>query len=106
MSTATQQVKRSEALPLQVWVVGVRHCLALACVLVGVGAFNLYYLMRTPAAFVDEGWNANRAWGLLQTGRAFGTLDSGMFERYDGYRTLFPLDRNFNTFSLPSPIRA
>jgi hypothetical protein len=51
MSTTTQQVKRSEALTLQAWVVGVRHWLALASVLVAVGAFNLYYLMRTPAAF-------------------------------------------------------
>jgi len=90
MSTATQQVKRSETLPLQAWVAGVRHWLVLAGVLVVVGAFNLSYLMRTPAAFVDEGWNANRAWGLLQTGRAFGTLDSGVFERYDGYWTVFP----------------
>src|SRR5512132_401486 len=48
-------------------------------------------LMRVPAPFVDEGWNANRSWALLHTGRPFGTLDSGVFERYPGYWTYFPL---------------
>jgi 4-amino-4-deoxy-L-arabinose transferase-like glycosyltransferase len=39
---------------------------------------------------VDEAWNASRAWAFLDTGRAFGTLDAGVFERYEGYWTLFP----------------
>lgn len=48
-------------------------------------------LMRMPAPYVDEGWNANRSWALLHAGRAFGSMDSGIFERYPGYWTYFPL---------------
>jgi 4-amino-4-deoxy-L-arabinose transferase-like glycosyltransferase len=51
----------------------------------------LLTLMRLPVPFVDEGWNAGRSWALLHTGRPFGTMDSGVFERYPGYWTYFPL---------------
>ena len=47
-------------------------------------------LMLSPPPHVDEAWDANRAWALLQTGRAFGTMDSGVLEHYPGYWTYFP----------------
>src|SRR5438309_11148620 len=62
----------------------------LAALLVALTALNLLTLLRTPPPFVDEGWNASRGWGLLHTGRAFGTLDAGVFENYPGYWTYFP----------------
>ncbi|MGH2459326.1 MAG: ArnT family glycosyltransferase, partial [Chloroflexota bacterium] len=52
--------------------------------------FNLLTLLSFPAPFVDEAWGANRAWALLQTGRAFGTMDQGVFQRFPGYWTYFP----------------
>lgn len=53
--------------------------------------FHVYSLMRFPEVFVDEAWAANRAWGSLQTGRAFGTLDSDFMTEFPGYWTYFPL---------------
>jgi hypothetical protein len=41
--------------------------------------------MRFPAPYVDEGWLAARAWALIQTGRAFGPFDVGLF---DGFQAL------------------
>ncbi len=67
-----------------------RERLSVVVLLIAVAGVNLLSLLRYPAPFVDEGWNANRAWALLQTGRAFGTLDSGVFDRYEGYWTYFP----------------
>ncbi|MGH2351435.1 MAG: ArnT family glycosyltransferase [Chloroflexota bacterium] len=64
--------------------------LGVAAVLLVAMALGLLTLLRTPAPNVDEAWNANRAWGMLQTGHAFGTMDSGVFDRYDGYWTYFP----------------
>ncbi|MDQ2806852.1 MAG: glycosyltransferase family 39 protein, partial [Chloroflexota bacterium] len=52
-------------------------------------AIHLLSLLRFPAAFEDEGWLANRAWGLLHTGWAFGTVDSGVFENYPHYERFF-----------------
>ena len=57
-------------------------------VLVGV---HLYSLLRVPAIWVDEFANASRAWGLISTGRAFGSLDAGIIDKYEGYWTVFPL---------------
>lgn len=54
-------------------------------------AFHGWSLMRFPQLFVDEAWAANRAWGFLQTGRAFGTLDSDFMTEFPGYWTYFPL---------------
>src|SRR5919199_920282 len=51
---------------------------------------HLLTLARTPEVFVDEGWYASRAWGLLQTGRNFGPLDAGVWEHFDGYWTFAP----------------
>ncbi|MBF6612639.1 MAG: glycosyltransferase family 39 protein [Chloroflexi bacterium] len=63
---------------------------AISTLLTAIALFNLVFLMRFPAPFVDEGWNASRAWALIRTGRAFGTLDAGVFQNYDGYWTYFP----------------
>jgi 4-amino-4-deoxy-L-arabinose transferase-like glycosyltransferase len=46
--------------------------------------------MSFPPAFVDEGWFASRAWAFIHTGRAFGSLDAGVFDRFEGYWTFFP----------------
>lgn len=66
------------------------HQLALVCLLVGVAGLNLLSLLRFPSPDVDEAWRASRAWALIRTGRAFGTLDAGVFDRYEGYWTFFP----------------
>lgn len=63
---------------------------ALAVLFAAVTGFHLVSLLRTPAPFVDEAWYAARAWALLHTGRAFGTLDAGVFDRFDGHWTFFP----------------
>ncbi len=54
-------------------------------------AFHLWSLLRYPPPFVDEVWNVSRAWSFLHTGRNFGQLDSGVFDRINGYWTFFPL---------------
>lgn len=64
--------------------------LAPVLLLAVVASYNFMTLMSVPAPFVDEAWNANRAWGLLQTGRVFGTMDTGVFDNYNGYWTYFP----------------
>lgn len=69
----------------------VRQGLPLVLLLVSVALFNYYTLLKVPTPFVDEGWNANRAWGFLQTGTAFGTMDAGVFDRFQGYWAYFPL---------------
>ena len=61
--------------------------LGLVLLIAGVHGWSL---LRYPEVFVDEAWFASRAWGFLQTGRAFGALDHGVFERFDGYWTFLP----------------
>src|SRR4051794_11626844 len=68
-----------------------RTWLALAVLLVCVCAVHVGTLLRVPPASTDEGWNAARGLALLQTGQAYGTLDAGVFDRYVGYWTYFPL---------------
>jgi hypothetical protein len=46
--------------------------------------------MRFPAPFVDEAWGASRAWAFIHTNRAFGPLDIGVFDRFEGYWVFFP----------------
>jgi hypothetical protein len=55
-----------------------------------VALLGLLSLLRTPAPFIDEVWFANRAWGFVQTGLNFGTIDRGVFDRFDGYWTYEP----------------
>ena len=57
---------------------------------VAIAGLHTWSLMRFPTPFVDEAWLASRAWGFMQTGRAFGPLDAGVFDRFEGYWTFFP----------------
>lgn len=47
-------------------------------------------LTHFPPVFVDEAWNASRAWGFIHTGKNLGTLDAGLFEKYPAYNIYFP----------------
>lgn len=51
-------------------------------------ALHGWSLLRFPAPFVDEAWLASRAWAFIQTGLAFGPLDSGLADRFPGYWTV------------------
>jgi 4-amino-4-deoxy-L-arabinose transferase-like glycosyltransferase len=62
----------------------------LGVMLVASFVMGVLTLMRTPLPMNDEAWNAARAWQLIQSGRAFSSLDSGVFDRFDGYWTMFP----------------
>jgi 4-amino-4-deoxy-L-arabinose transferase-like glycosyltransferase len=64
--------------------------IAPALVLLGVGLFGFATLLNYPVTFVDEGWAADRAWSLLQTGHQFASVDSGVYQRYEGYWTYWP----------------
>lgn len=57
---------------------------------VGGITFHLWSLMRFPFPFVDEAWFACRAWNFISTGQAVGTLDFGVFDRFQGFETYFP----------------
>lgn len=59
-------------------------------VLLTAGVVHLATLLRTPEPFVDEAWFASRAWAFIDSGHAFGTLDSGVMEQFEGYWTFFP----------------
>jgi 4-amino-4-deoxy-L-arabinose transferase-like glycosyltransferase len=61
-----------------------------AVLFVIVALFHLWSLMRFPPPFVDEAWLASRAWSFITTGKAFGTLDAGVFDRFPGHETFFP----------------
>jgi len=54
-------------------------------------ALHSLSLMRYPPPFVDEAWNASRAWAYIQTGHAFSSLDYDLCQNYKGYWTFFPL---------------
>jgi 4-amino-4-deoxy-L-arabinose transferase-like glycosyltransferase len=58
--------------------------------LVAVLGFHVWSLPRIPDVFVDEGWFASRAWALLETGVAFGPLDTGVIDRFEGYGHFLP----------------
>lgn len=51
---------------------------------------HIWSFMRFPPPFVDESWLAGRAWGFIETNRAFGPLDQGVIDRFEGYWTFFP----------------
>jgi hypothetical protein len=61
--------------------------LAISVLCGAIALLHLLSLMRFPPPFVDEAWLTSRAWAFLSTGRAFGPLDSGIGERFDGYWT-------------------
>ena len=52
---------------------------------------SLALLRRFPPVFVDEAWNANRAWTWLQTGVNAGSMDFGGWEHLAGYWHFYPL---------------
>lgn len=54
-------------------------------VLASVAALHVWSLMRYPPPFCDEAWLISRAWAFIQTGRAFGPLDAGIVDRFEGY---------------------
>jgi 4-amino-4-deoxy-L-arabinose transferase-like glycosyltransferase len=64
--------------------------LALLVLLAVTLATHLWSLMRFPPPFVDEAWLASRAWSFIQTGQAFGPLDHGVLDRFEGYWTFYP----------------
>lgn len=66
------------------------NSLLLVALFIAVIIVHLWSLMRFPLPFVDEAWFASRAWGFIHTHRNFGTLDSGVFDRFEGYWTFFP----------------
>lgn len=73
----------------------------LIAVLLVTAAIGLLTLLRAPEPDVDEAWNANRVWALIQTGHAFGTMDAGVFERHEGYWAYFPwLGTWLHTFAI------
>jgi len=81
---------RSRTCPRLVEQMSTRNRLAPILLFAFLSAFHLLTLMRFPAPFVDEGWNAGRAWAFLQTGWPFSTLDMGVIEKFEGYWTFFP----------------
>lgn len=54
-------------------------------VLAAIAALHVWSLMRYPPPFCDEAWLISRAWAFIQTGRAFGPLDAGIADRFEGY---------------------
>lgn len=68
-----------------------RHRLLVAVVFAAESLVSLITLIRVSLPYVDEGWNANRSCALLNTGRPFGTMNSGVFERYPGSLRYCPL---------------
>ncbi len=64
--------------------------LAPTLVLAAVAVFGFVTLLNYPVTGVDETWNANRAWSFLQTGHQFASVDSGVYQQYDGYWTYWP----------------
>ncbi len=74
------------------WLAETGHAwVAFAALLATAAGLGLFGLMRTPPPFVDEAWYASRAWALIQSGQAFGALDRGVFDNYEGYWTYYPL---------------
>ena len=71
----------------RIWLSFLGAKLAIPVVCVAIVMLHLLSLMRFPSPFVDEAWLTSRAWAFLSTGRAFGPLDSGIGERFDGYWT-------------------
>jgi 4-amino-4-deoxy-L-arabinose transferase-like glycosyltransferase len=72
-------------LKVQWWTLG------LVIAIIAVAIFHLAFLLRFPPVFVDEAWMASRAWGWLQSGINFSPLDAGVWDKFEGYWTFYPL---------------
>jgi len=59
--------------------------LLLAALVVVISAWHLRTLSQWPLPFVDEAWRGNRVAALIETGYPFGTMDRGVFDRFDRY---------------------
>jgi hypothetical protein len=57
---------------------------ALAAGALAVYLLHVWSLLRFPLPYVDEAWLVSRAWGYVETGRQFGDLDVGIFDRFEG----------------------
>jgi hypothetical protein len=64
--------------------------LALLALLAIMLAIHLWSLTRYPVPDVDEAWLGGRAWSFIETRHAFGPLDQGVKERFEGHWTFFP----------------
>lgn len=58
---------------------------------IGLAVLHFSALTSFPVPHVDEGWFANRALGFLTNGVPFGSMDSGVFDRYSQPWLIFPL---------------
>lgn len=58
-------------------------------VCLGLVALHLWSLLRYPAPFADEAWYAGRAWAFMTSGKPFGPLDAGVFERFPAYASYY-----------------
>src|SRR5688500_13254758 len=85
-----QPAPQSRVMPLRVRALPRQGVIVPAAIIAVAALLHLLTLLQAPEPFIDEGWNAARSWGLLQTGRAFGTLDAGIFQEYPGYWVYFP----------------
>lgn len=90
MSLQTQRLRRNpfkttEQLKLRTWVIVTAITVATLVV------FHFWTFRTFPLTHVDEGWFANRAAGYLSSGVPFGTMDSGVFDRYPEPWVIFPL---------------
>jgi 4-amino-4-deoxy-L-arabinose transferase-like glycosyltransferase len=84
------KVRESTRRPNTLWQsLGKSHW-ALLALLAIVLALHLWSLMRFPPPFVDEVWLTGRAWAFTQTHQAFGPMDRGVFDRFEGHWTFFP----------------
>ena len=63
----------------------------LVVAIIAVVIFHLVFLLRFPPVFSDEAWMASRAWGWLQSGLNFSPLDAGVWDKFEGYWTFYPL---------------
>src|SRR5688500_16710860 len=85
-----QAAPPSRGLPLRLRALPRQGVIVPVAIIVVAALLHFVTLLQAPEPFIDEGWNAARSWGLLQTGRAFGTLDAGAYQEYPGYWVYFP----------------
>ena len=64
--------------------------IAVAIIISLILAINAFTLMRFPPPNGDEAWMASRALEVIQSGKSFGSLDSGVLDQYEGYENFNP----------------